>query len=57
MPKKKLSEIQPEFHNEVKEELVDEVEIVQPVQPLTLDFGREDLNQLVAKLNEVIKRL
>ena len=27
------------------------------IQPLALDFGREDLNQLVAKLNEVIKRL
>ena len=63
MPKKKIiSEIRPEFHNEIKEELVNPVNVatplaMQPIQSLALDFGREDLNQLVAKLNEVIKRL
>lgn len=28
-----------------------------PIAPLELDFNREDLNQLLAKVNEIIKKV
>lgn len=34
----------------------DAVIVVQTITPLELDLGREDLNKVVEKLNEVIKK-
>lgn len=44
----------------VKGETIAEISISQPlvaaISPITTDFGREDLNQLRDKLNELIAR-
>lgn len=34
-----------------------QITVKQPIAPLALDFGRDDLNALAAKLNEVIERI
>lgn len=41
---------------------VDAIEIeeklaIKPISNLEVDFGRDDLNQLVAKINEIINRI
>lgn len=40
-----------------KAKVVTEVPQKEQLTPLTVDLGREDLNQVVAKLNEVIEFL
>lgn len=35
----------------------EEVEVVEGVSELTTDFNRADLNEIVAKLNEVIRKI
>jgi hypothetical protein len=40
----------------IVKETVEEV-LVNEIQPLALDLGRADLNLIVDKLNEVIKRI
>lgn len=42
---------------EVKEEIKEEVKEVLPITELVIDSGRADINEIVAKLNEIIKRL
>lgn len=44
--------------NDVEEEVVEEVvPVVSEVVPLTESYGRDDLNQLRDKVNEVIGKL
>lgn len=50
MPKKKVTEIQPEFRNEIAEDFIE-------IAELTTDFNRADLNELRDKLNEVIRKV
>jgi len=52
-----MKKIKVEKKAKVKEEAVPEMVKVSKVAPITTDFGREDLNALAAKLNEVIENL
>lgn len=52
MPKKKIEHVSPNEEKEVKEEV-----LVSKIDEITVDFGRSDLNEVVAKLNEVIRKV
>ena len=60
---KKIKEIRPNFGNEIKPELEPtntssdiKIEFEQPIQPLELGI-RHEVDVLVAKLNEIIKKI
>ena len=52
MAKKKLDEV-----DEIIASIVDQEELDYHIDEITTDFGRADLNELAAKLNEVIKAI
>lgn len=49
-------EIADEEEAETEETVVEEAETIASIAPLTDDFGREDLNLMRDKINEVIAR-
>ena len=54
MAKNKEEALKDEVLNELEEELAEEET---KISPLALDLGREDLNALVRKVNELVEKV